>query len=201
MCRLVAIFALMLSGCLACARQHPCTTVEGQRAETQTDTLRSWDVLYGSYKLYRHYDDGARAEGYSEAVARILVDHWSTLPRLASLAKNDSYFRRFILKHIDATLDIDDIKKIKTNAKTRCPSELRAICADLRRFTRLTNAFSKKFENHCHMVAIYHAYYNFCRVHQTLRVTPAMEAGLTDHVWSLEELVGLLEQKNAEAAA
>jgi hypothetical protein len=51
------------------------------------------------------------------------------------------------------------------------------------------------------MVAIYHAYYNFCRLHQTLRVTPAMEAGLADHVWSLEELVGSLEQKGAEAAA
>jgi hypothetical protein len=49
------------------------------------------------------------------------------------------------------------------------------------------------------MVAIYYAYYNFCRVHQTLRVTPAMEAGLADHVWSLEELVGLLERKTAEA--
>ncbi len=71
----------------------------------------------------------------------------------------------------------------------------------MRRFTRLTNAFSKKFENHCHMVAIYFAYYNFCRVHQTLRVTPAMEAGLTDHVWSLEELVGLLEQSAEGAAA
>ncbi len=71
----------------------------------------------------------------------------------------------------------------------------------VRRFTRLTNAFSKKFENHCHMVAIYHAYYNFCRVHQTLRVTPAMEAGLTDHVWSLEELVGSLEGKGKEVAA
>ena len=62
----------------------------------------------------------------------------------------------------------------------------------VRRFTRLTNAFSKKFANHCHMVAIYHAYYNFCRVHQTLRVTPAMEAGLSDHVWSLEEFVSLM---------
>ncbi len=51
------------------------------------------------------------------------------------------------------------------------------------------------------MVAIYHAYYNFCRVHQTLRVTPAMEAGLADHIWSLQELVGLLEQKAAEAVA
>jgi IS1 family transposase len=71
----------------------------------------------------------------------------------------------------------------------------------LRRFTRLTNAFSKKFENHCHAAAIYFAYYNFCRVHQTLRVTPAMEAGLTDHVWTLGELVGLLDEKTLSAAA
>lgn len=71
----------------------------------------------------------------------------------------------------------------------------------IRRFTRLTNAFSKKFENHCHAVALYFAYYNFCRVHQTLRITPAMQAGLTDHVWSLEELVGLLEAKEMTAVA
>jgi IS1 family transposase len=71
----------------------------------------------------------------------------------------------------------------------------------LRRFTRLTNAFSKKFENHCHAAAIYFAYYNFCRVHQTLRVTPAMEAGLTDHIWSLPELVGILEDKTLTVAA
>jgi IS1 family transposase len=71
----------------------------------------------------------------------------------------------------------------------------------VRRFTRLTNAFSKKFENHCHMVAIYHAFYNFCRVHQTLRVTPAMEAGLTNHIWSLEELVWLLGKHKTRAAA
>jgi hypothetical protein len=68
------------------------------------------------------------------------------------------------------------------------------------RFTRLTNAFSKKFENHCHMVAIYHAFYNFCRVHQTLRVTPAMEAGLADHVRTLEELVGRLDAVAVKAA-
>jgi IS1 family transposase len=62
----------------------------------------------------------------------------------------------------------------------------------MRRFTRLTNAFSKKVENHGHMVALYFMHFNFCRVHRTLRVTPAMEAGLTDHVWSLEELLALL---------
>jgi IS1 family transposase len=62
----------------------------------------------------------------------------------------------------------------------------------MRRFTRLTNGFSKKIEMHAHMVALHFAYYNFCKIHQTLRVTPAMEAGLSDHVWDVDELIGLL---------
>jgi IS1 family transposase len=61
----------------------------------------------------------------------------------------------------------------------------------MRRFTRLTNPFSKKIENHAHNVALHFMHYNFCRIHQTLRVTPAMEAGLADHVWEIEELLGL----------
>jgi IS1 family transposase len=71
----------------------------------------------------------------------------------------------------------------------------------MRRFTRLTNGFSKKFENHGHQVALYFFHYNFCRVHKTLRVTPAMEAGLTDHVWTLEELCALLPEKKPNARA
>ena len=63
----------------------------------------------------------------------------------------------------------------------------------MRRFTRLTNGFSKKVENHAAALALYFMYYNFCRVHQTLRVTPAMEAGVADHVWQIEEIVGLLD--------
>lgn len=61
----------------------------------------------------------------------------------------------------------------------------------MRRFTRLTNAFSKKIENHCHAVALYFMHYNFARIHQTLRVTPAMEAGISNHVWRLEEIAEL----------
>jgi hypothetical protein len=57
---------------------------------------------------------------------------------------------------------------------------------------RLTNAFSKKIENHEAAIALHYMHYNFARIHQTLRVTPAMEAGISDHVWSLEEIVGLL---------
>ena len=62
----------------------------------------------------------------------------------------------------------------------------------MRRFTRLTNGFSKKLENHGHMVALYFMHYNFCRVHKTLRATSAMQAGLTNHVWTVEELLGLI---------
>jgi hypothetical protein len=63
----------------------------------------------------------------------------------------------------------------------------------MRRFARLTNAFSKKVENLAHSVALHFMYYNFGRIHKTLRVTPAMEAGVSDHVWSLEEIAGLAD--------
>jgi len=71
----------------------------------------------------------------------------------------------------------------------------------MRRFTRLTNAFSKKVENLEHSVALHYMHYNFCRVHKTLRVTPAMDAGIADHVWSLEEIVALLDSARNEQAA
>lgn len=70
----------------------------------------------------------------------------------------------------------------------------------MRRFTRLTNAFSKKVENLAHAVALHFMYYNYGRVHQSLRVTPAMEAGLTDHVWSLEEIAALADKPLKMAA-
>ncbi len=64
----------------------------------------------------------------------------------------------------------------------------------MRRFTRLTNGFSKKVQNHEHMIALHYLYYNFARIHQSLRVTPAMEAGVSDHVWSIEEMIALLRK-------
>lgn len=65
----------------------------------------------------------------------------------------------------------------------------------MRRFTRLTNGFSKKVENHAYHVALHYMHYNFCRIHKTLRVTPAMAAGVTDHLWRIEEIVALLDSK------
>ena len=62
----------------------------------------------------------------------------------------------------------------------------------MRRFTRLTNGFSKKTENHSHAIALHFMYYNFVRIHKTLRVTPTMEAGLTKRLWNIEDLVKLI---------
>jgi hypothetical protein len=70
----------------------------------------------------------------------------------------------------------------------------------MRRFTRLTNAFSKKFENHCHALALHYVYYNFGRKQAALKGTPAMVAGLADHVWTIEEIIGLLDAADKKAA-
>jgi hypothetical protein len=67
----------------------------------------------------------------------------------------------------------------------------------MRRFTRLTNAFSKKLENHMHALSIYFMHYNFVRIHQTLRCTPAMEAGVTDHLWDLNDVVAIVNEWEA----
>jgi IS1 family transposase len=66
---------------------------------------------------------------------------------------------------------------------------------NMRRFTRLTNAFSKKVENLSHAVSLHFMYYNFCRIHQSLRITPAMAAKVTDHVWEIEDILNLLNSK------
>jgi IS1 family transposase len=84
-----------------------------------------------------------------------------------------------------------DPKHISTSYVERSNLTMRM---HMRRFTRLTNAFSKKFENHAHMVAIYTVWYNFVRPHKTLRVTPAMQAGLTDRVWDFAEIVALMDE-------
>ena len=83
-----------------------------------------------------------------------------------------------------------DMAKVSTSFVERQNLTMRM---SMRRMTRLTNGFSKKIENQAHAVALHFMHYNFARIHQTLRVTPAMEAGIADHVWSLEEIAGLLD--------
>jgi hypothetical protein len=71
----------------------------------------------------------------------------------------------------------------------------------IRRFTRLTNAFSKKLENHMHTLSSYFMHYSFVRIHQTLRCTPATEAGVTEHLWSLEDMLWIVDEWEAAQKA
>ena len=122
--RCLEICALMMAiYCVGYAQQRPCPTL--------LSALPTWDPLYKSFTSYRSCDDGFIGENYSESVARILVDHWNTLPRLASLARENVLFRQFVLQHVDATLDTNDIEKIrtKTKTKTQCPLRGCACCA------------------------------------------------------------------------
>jgi IS1 family transposase len=85
-----------------------------------------------------------------------------------------------------------DPKHVSTSYAERANLTMRMA---MRRFTRLTNAFSKKLENHAHMVALYALWYNFVRIHKTLRTSPAMAAGIETRLWSMEDVVRLIEQR------
>jgi hypothetical protein len=108
-----------------------CTMAQANRALDEAVTLRSWDALYQSYRKFRYCDDGAIAEGYSESVARILADYWSTLARFKALSESNAPFRKFVVSHIDATLNGEDLEKIKENATAHCPKGLKSTCIEL----------------------------------------------------------------------
>lgn len=137
--------------------------------------------------------DGHRA--YAEAVEGAFgmdVDY----AMLIKLYGNDSFDRRYSTGDCIGTQTAvmqgnPDPKYISTSFVERQNLTMRM---GMRRFTRLTNGFSKKIENHAAAIALHFMHYNFCRVHKTLRVTPAMEAGLAHHVWTVEELVALLPE-------
>ncbi|HSZ63521.1 MAG TPA: hypothetical protein VK828_17110 [Terriglobales bacterium] len=112
------------------ARERSCAELEARMLD-EAFTPRSWETLYTSYRSYRQCDDGAIGEGYSESVARLLVDHWNALPQLAGLARRDAEFRAFVMRHVDATLNMDDVEKIRKKAKTLCPTGSRTVCNDL----------------------------------------------------------------------
>lgn len=145
--------------------------------------------IYGHLQLTT---DGHKP--YLEAVENAFgggIDY-ATLQKIYG-APSDAEQRRYSpAKCIGADMKVvsgaPDPKHVSTSFVERQNLTMRM---SMRRFTRLTNGFSKKFDNHAYAVAIHFLYYNFGRVHKTLRVTPAMEAGIADHVWTLEEIAQL----------
>lgn len=90
-----------------------------------------------------------------------------------------------------------DMQKVSTSHVERQNLTMRM---SMRRFTRLTNAFSKKLDNHIHALALYFVHYNFCRIHKSLRVSPAMAAGIADELWSLDNVIAKIDEMNPAPA-
>jgi len=128
LCLFVCVF-LVFGQAGTAQKSRPCSDTENRQAENEEP--RRWDELYRVYKQYGRCNNVSAAEGFSESVARILVDHWDTLPRLARLSANHG-FRRFVLGHVDATLDMEDVRRISVKATESCPQGLRPLCRDLK---------------------------------------------------------------------
>ncbi len=114
---------------------------------------------------------------------------------LAGDGESDHYYAREQLVAVKRTAVSGDPRHISTSYIERQNLTLRM---SQRRLTRLSNGFSKKYENHCAAIALYATHYNFCRVHETLRITPAMHLGITDHVWTMSELLDAALSKAAQ---
>ncbi|MEW6714872.1 MAG: hypothetical protein AB1306_07260 [Nitrospirota bacterium] len=92
---------------------------------------KTWKNLYRLFKTYQVCDDGAYGEGYSDFVAQSLSKYWDRFDELTSLTKHDPSFQNFVLKHIDATDDPDDLKLLLNNVRKRCPSTDVSFCKEI----------------------------------------------------------------------
>jgi hypothetical protein len=94
--------------------------------------LHSWPHIMVMFRKFRQCDDGGIAEGNSEAIVRLLADRWETLPVLSELSSQSPAFRRWVLSHLDCTVNAEDLEKIESHAKLNCPGHLENLCQEIR---------------------------------------------------------------------
>jgi len=124
------LIALMLISTYASAEVRECSIEEQRWLDKELPLLTSWPRIHASFlRNVPECDDGFFAEGYTEAVVKMLAVRWQSLPELRAFKKNDPKFFAFVLKHIDASADGNDLKQIRANAKQRCAPENRDLCS------------------------------------------------------------------------
>jgi hypothetical protein len=105
-----------------------CTKQNAMQADQSIDHLSSWKHVYQAFKLFSQCDDGSIAEGYSDAVGKLLADNWNEFPDLARLATKDKPFQNFVLRHVDETIPAETLKKVAQNATNQCPTDAARFC-------------------------------------------------------------------------
>lgn len=120
-----AVFMLLFAGS---SLAKDCSAIDAEAADEAIDHLNSWQAVSDNFTHYGQCDDGDIAEGNSEAVIRMLVDKWKTLPELTALAKQNSAFGEWVLGHIDSTLDSGDLQKAADLASSHCPEGNAEMC-------------------------------------------------------------------------
>jgi hypothetical protein len=108
-----------------------CTTADAIAADSDIDRLTNWAAIYRSFKQYGKCDDGGIAEGYSDAVARLLTEQWATVTTLAKQVQTDPMFGRFVLDHVDSLMSPEQNRTIIENASNRCPYSAKQFCKRL----------------------------------------------------------------------
>lgn len=109
-----------------------CRPSDAEAADMAVDSLNSWTAVNQNRVKFGFCDDGDIAEGNSEAVARLLADHWDSLPDLATQISKNPAFKAYVLRHIDSTLDTKDLDKIRTQASQFCPVKQEQLCGELK---------------------------------------------------------------------
>ncbi|MGF6733688.1 hypothetical protein OKW50_005833 [Paraburkholderia youngii] len=108
-----------------------CTGNDAAAADAMVDHLHSWAQINSAFSKYGQCDDGGIAEGYSEAIARLLIDHWKALPELDKQIKLNPPLELFVRRHINSTLETDDLAKIITLSTRSCPKGISPLCKAL----------------------------------------------------------------------
>jgi len=131
----ISILLAPLLGTPALARDnvsHICIREDAERAEFEASSLETWNQIYASYKRFRQCDDAAISEGYSASISELLAARWEQLSELLALMHAHPSFRQFVLRHLDATMSLDDATSIERNVREACPARAAFFCAAVR---------------------------------------------------------------------
>lgn len=125
---IVLSLLICIAGRAFAVETRTCTTKDSIEAEEQDSNLKNWDGMYKSYKRFKQCDDGAVAELYSDAIAKLLTEDWKSIGELDRLISKDKNFGVFVIHHVDELMTFDQAQKMYENVRSRCPETVKKLC-------------------------------------------------------------------------